>query len=111
MFEIVRQSQAQFIRLREKKKIVCWLSYGITPQKTILLYTIQTVNSYQHRGYGSKMLEYFINLVGPNRTIIAKIMGGYENQACIQLLSKYDFKPSDKDGELEMIRHHNKYVC
>lgn len=92
-------------RFRLRGKIICWLSYGITPQKTVQLYTIQTVNNYQHRGYGSLMLDHLIKLVGSKTTIIAKIMGGRENQECIRLLSKYNFKIIDKDGEIYMIKH------
>lgn len=96
------------LKLRLKKSIVCWMTYKLNVKNNIIyLYTIQTNRPFQRKGYGSVILEHFINQYDSSKNIIAKILGGYENTACIKLLSKFHFKPIESNNELYMVRSTN----
>lgn len=103
-FQPVVYDEYMMIRLKDSKHVYCRVTYKVESEDVVHLFSIQTDENYQNRGYGTVLLNHFIEKFD-NYNIVTKIMGGDENIASNKLFSKFGFEKLQLCDEPFMIRY------
>lgn len=104
-FQVEFKDDHVILRLKNNNNIISTLTYGVEKGKnTVYLYTIQTIEKYKNRGYGTLMMNYFVECFR-NYNILVKVIGGKNNIPCMKLLNKHNFEELMLVNEPFMIRY------
>lgn len=104
-FQPVLYDEYMMIRLKDNKYIYCRLTYKVETEGDVVhLFSIQTDERFQNRGYATILLNHFVDKFD-NYNIITKIMGGNENIQSTKLFTKFGFEKLQLCDEPFMIRY------
>lgn len=92
------------LRLKDNNHIYCRLTYKVESEDSVYLYSIQTEDIFQNRGYATVLMNHFVEKYD-NYNIIVKIMGGDDNISSNKLFNKFGFEKMVLCSETYMIRY------
>ncbi len=107
-FQPVVYDNYTMIRLKDTNHIYSRLTYKIASDTNtddvVYLYSIQTEERFQNRGYATVLLNHFVEKFD-NYNILTKIMGGDDNIASNKLFNKFGFEQIILNSENFMIKY------
>ncbi len=103
-FQPVVYDDYTLLRLKDNNNVYCRLTYKVESEDMVYLYTIQTEERFQNRGYATVLLNHFVDKYD-NYNIITKIMGENDNIASNKLFNKFGFEKIQLCSENYMIKY------
>lgn len=104
-FHVEFKDDHTILRLKMNNNVISTLTYRVEKEiNAVYFYTIQTTERYKRKGYGTLMMNYFVECFR-NYNILVKVIGEKDNIPCMKLLNKHNFEELILINEPFMIRY------